>query len=503
MKRLIQWFGGLNKVQLTIEISTFIFLSLYIAHFHIWYTPDSGAYLMNARSGEVPIDRTIYYSWFLSFFQHLSNGVISIKNHLLNPRFNIDFNSIGANLLVSILIPILILYWGLKKLYRDIANGPSHIFGFLICLIFINVFTALPWFMWQVMPDIFTPITFLFAWHWLNRKNAAEAWIYGLITVLSATMHNANLLSLTLFSSGWLGMKWLQVKIDFFKPATAQIENSTPFKNCIQLITLSLIPWAMVIFSNLIGGNGLTISKGSHVFIMGKLCENGILKTYLDDECEETQSTNQNFRETLDTFCKYKNELPQHTWDFVWNSNGLLDKTGGWHHSEPAYSAIIKNTLTKPKYLGLHLVAAAKATSEQFILTHGGDGLSPIDTASTLAKELQIQYPNDYQSLLRSPQQTSSVDFAPYNQIYDFSTLIIILLGLLLLQKNPDINHIKILGATTLFVLFNAFVTASFANVLSRLNARDFWLIPFVMSAIIVHTIWNAYKLKNQSTINL
>jgi hypothetical protein len=71
---------------------------------------------------------------------------------------------------------------------------------------------------------------------------------------------------------------------------------------------------------------------------------------------------------------------------------------------------------------------------------------------------------------------------------------------LFILYKHPNPHHAWLLGVTAFFVICNAFVTANLANVLSRLNARTFWLIPFICAGIITATLLNLRDNQRQST---
>ena len=435
------------------------------------FTSDSAAYLLNARELKIPMERPIFYSAFIAGMRELSQCIHS-------PQL---FEILGIQLLlVSLGICLFIR--------RCFPNMP--LFFLVGVFIFIGFLSPLPWFIPQLMPDIFTPILFLYACLFLLRKNTKEAYLFGCITVLSAVMHNSNLIILSLFSTGlfivYLLWKRKTTSKKFKDLSTTTPPQWMPFGTAIrELMLLSLLPWALVIGSNVWVGNGFTVSKGSHVFFMGKLCENGILKKYLDEHCDANPSS----------LCAFKDNLPAHTWDFVWDDDGILEKTGGWHHSKVEYNKIIAGTLASPKYLFLHVRESAKATVHQLLLTHVGDGIERLDTAGTLAKELKTQFPHDYQRFnTNNTQQKMGYDFNVYNQVYDWSTVIIVCVALLIILANPKETGSVFFGVTFLFVVCNAFATATFANVLSRLNARDIGLLPMMGLLLILHHILERIK---------
>lgn len=439
------------------------------------YTSDSGAYLMTAQSLSIPLDRSVFYSFYLRFLHDL----LSLFSQPI----------LGE---IVFLPPLFLLFVGIvqlnQKLFPSLSalqkRGIFLIMWFCACLL-----TAMPWFLLQAMPDIFTAILCIYVLLFLKISSVRYAMACATVIVTAAVMHNANLISLTIFSvsmelarKGYLG-KWI-----------LPIQEHLLAKRTKSLLFISFIPWLLIISSNIWGGNGFTVGKGSHVFFMGKLCENGILKTYLDDQCATTPNP----------FCPFKDSLPQHTWDFVWNSHGILEKTGGWHHSKELYNKIILGTFTQPKYIALHIQAAITATAKQAILTHAGDGLTPQDTTATLAQELKQHYPNEYTAFVRdSRQQRGAIDFEFYNQLYDWAAVLLLIGAVICLYRRSNHLLTTFAGLAAFFILCNAFSTACFANVLSRLNARDFWILPMLCAGIIAEYCYAQFTNKNQDNGHL
>jgi FtsH-binding integral membrane protein len=98
-----------------------------------------------------------------------------------------------------------------------------------------------------------------------------------------------------------------------------------------------------------------------------------------------------------------------------------------------------------------------------------------------------MHYPDEYQGFVNdSKQQKSQIDFDFYNKIYDWSAIVLILVALICLYRKPNPLLATFFAITALFILCNAFSTACFANVLARLNARDFWILPMLSIGIIV-----------------
>lgn len=470
MKALQRWFQESNW---PINLAFLSLLPFFFANGGcLLYTSDSGAYLMTAQSLSIPLDRSVFYSLYI---RGLHDFLALFSQPILGE--------------IVVLPPLILLFVGIfqlvQKLFPTLRKLKQQwiFLAMWFCAFFL---TSMPWFLFQAMPDIFTAILCIFVLLFLQTKSLSNSIACSMVILVAAIMHNANLITLTSFSMAiWLALK------GYLGKWTHPIHQYITLSKSRSLLGLSFVPWALLIASNVWGGNGVTVGKGSHVFFMGKLCENGILKTYLDDEC----ATHPN------PFCAYKDSLPEHTWDFVWNSHGILEKTGGWHHSKELYNQIIWGTLSKPKYIAQHIQAAISATAQQVILTHGGDGLTPLDTIATLAQELKLHYPDEYQGFINeSKQQKSQIDFTFYNRIYDWSAIVLILGAVICLYRRPNPLLATFFGITALFILCNAFSTACFANVLARLNARDFWILPMLSMGIIVQYFYsNTSKQESES----
>ena len=488
-----RFFRRLENTENALRLTTVLLLvpMFFITDGRILCTTDTGAYLQTVSNLEthglaaaIPMDRSVFFGLFLwagkSYF-----GLAPLLN-------NVGIQLPSLALFQLMFLPFLLLLLGATHWLESLFTQRTAIVA-AAALGIAMVFTSLPWFLFQAMPDVFTPLLFLYTMVFLHTKSTSGKILSGIIIVISALMHHSHLPLLLIFSLGLLYIKPLnQFALTRFSWQTKQLKH---------LFFLSLVPWTITLLLNLWAGNGPTPSKGSHVFLMGKLCENGLLKAYLEETPLETNPLAAKHPQ-IKVFYQHKNHLPQHAWDFVWNDQPLLGPTGGWHHGRELYLSIYAATLTSPKLLGMHLIAAIKATNEQLFLNHAGDGLEPLSNDGAVAIEMKKHFPKDYEGLFinPSPQQRSAINFGWFNHCYDIAAALLILITIVVIWKFPSPYQIPLLAITTYFVLCNAFITANLANVLSRLNARTFWLIPMVCAAIITAALIDLHKQKDQST---
>ena len=428
------------------------------------YTPDSGAYLLNARELNVPGDRSIFYSVFI----HYASKFLEFfhQPHIIEI------------LLIQSLIAYLMIYSFIEKFFLN--KNRWYVF---LCFLLFCVATPLPWLFIQLMPDLFTSIAFFSALLFLRSKDIAESILFALILVFCLVMHTSNVLLFFIFSGG---IFILRKKITVFEFIEQRF---------LQLFLVSILSIFCVIATNVYANKKFTLGSASHIFLMGKLSENGVLKQYLDKYCgKETNA-----------LCAYKDKLPEHGWDFVWESDGAFAHSGGWNHSDTLYNKIIRKTLTDPNLLSANILAAANATAQQFVLTGAGDGMGKIDTMGTLAAEMKQYYPHDYRRLITdSKQQKEEIDFSTFNQGYVIMQWFFVFIALILVIKQQIKLH-KIMFLMALFyAICNAFVTGALVNVLVRLNTKGIIVLVATSIFIVMDVIRNELEKrakKNENTL--
>lgn len=477
-------------------VTVAFFFPIFISNALVLYTPDSGAYLLNSIELFVPADRPIFYSLYI----HLS--------HILwnNPVFNTLLqwtafhgqtkSAFNGSLFAQVILPTSILI--LAELYLFIRNffpTPNSAIKSLQ-LLCIFALTPVSWIAIQLMPDVFGPIMGLATCNFLFAKNNRHKIIHASIILIAASTHNSHILILSLFA-----ITLLLLQKRYFQPITKQ--------SVISLFTLSFAPWAMIICTNTYAGNGFTTSKSNHVFIMGKWCENGMLNRFINNEKNTQISTDTGVQHQFENLCSVQSSLPVHAWDFVWNNQpqSPFQISGGWHHSKKLYNTIFVHCLTHPQYWPYLLASAIEETGKQIILTGIGDGITPLDSNAAVGTTLKANYPKDYQALFtKNKQQTWGINFGAWNQWYFIMALILNVTFVYILFNKSLFSKLKLeqkIAALCIFcfVVYNAFVTANFANVLARLNARFLWLWHAVIVLIILQFIVNQLRNKNQSIL--
>lgn len=410
-------------------------------------TSDSGAYIGNFYGNMLPPDRPIIYSFFIFFTSfHLSTWMVIFAQCLY----------------LAYLLRMTIAVFFDGKLLNKIS---------LLVFTILAVFTTLPWYSAQLMADIFTPMSFLagFAYLFHPRLNKINKSFLLFSFFLCGIMHNSNILVNLLFSVAL----WSLAYLGFIKGIKSKSRN---------LIAVCIFSIVLFLTAHLIGGYGLTMSRAGHVFLVGKMCENGVLEKYLEDNCTESPSS----------LCVYKGSAPAHAWDFVWNSNSPHMKGGSWSKVKPEYDAVLNEIFFTPKYLLLYIKASISESFEQLINYKIGSGLFPYLEGSSPYNHIKIYYYFELDTFIKSRQNQGSLNLSFFNQVYLWFMLFVVLLFIFLIMlRKIKLNKVNLILLTSgfLFLILNATITASLANVLARLQSRAIWIFPFIILLIILNQL--------------
>jgi hypothetical protein len=415
---------------------------------------DTGMYIRSGMELFVPDDRPIVYGLFLRTF------------------------SFGG-LWMPLLIQNIILSWILFRVcgaFKIVRRAPWHI---LICAI-LSSFSSLAWYSSQLMPDVYVGIMALGLFvMWIEKRVFGNPFIL-IVTLFSALTHYSHILLAAVLLLGMILHEFLS-HTHAHRKATIGIS--------IWLILTIFFSFAI----NSIYLNSWSWSKGSSVFVMGRLLDTGMLERYLQDNCPNEHLA----------WCNYQNQIPNNSRDLLWNNESPIAQMGGWTQSRIANKELIHAMITKPKYWPKLLADAFKGTVSQLLNNDIGSGLKSDWYASESSppyQNISKYYPDQMNSYLQSRQNgnlwNQDLNFKGLNLInYVVLTLLALLLLASLLKILPSTsNAISGLRSFVLLTLVgNAFITGALANVYDRLQARVSWLLV-LFGILYCLEFWKSYK---------
>jgi len=428
---------GLKKYLPPLSVAIFLafaFMLMAFVNAFPLVTSDTGSYINNGFMMWIPADRPLFYSLFLRVFE----------------------------LGISLWIPVWIQAFGVSVLFGRMAfvllgedrfNWKLYLLGGLAAV----AFTSVSWFVSQLMPDFFTGLMGMaLLLFFLDRLPWARLG-YLVFIMGSALVHYANIFSLLLMA---LCLILLTYRLEKKK-----------LKMAVGLFGTGWACLLIIVAMHAAKGHGLILSKGSHVFLIGKLSENGILQRFLEENCGAKDYA----------LCPYRDQLPDKAYEYVWNSQSPLYLQGGWEETKESDQELLRDLWVSPSYYWEMLWKGVRDSFIQLFSPQLGDGLRAYGEGSAPYYRLGQYYPGQLEAYSSSRQNQEELTWGWANILY-LSFLILSTAGVVYLAVKggmPDRYWWAYL-IIVLLLVSNAIVTANLANVLARLSARVWWTLPMV-----------------------
>ena len=415
---------------------------------------DSGSYIISGMDLVIPEHRPIMYGLFIRFFS-----------------FNF---SLWLVVLVQSLMVIYILWHVIKLVNKTITKS-----FFLIIMALLSWFTGLGWYSSQIMPDIFT-VTAIVALFLLALKNEYKVYqkiIFSALLIFSINAHFSNYL----ISILTILVLFVITRTKFIPKAKQELSFLLP----IVIISFSIVTGSLI---NYTVGSTFKMNQGSHVFLMGKMLDSGVLKSFLDDYCKDDNYV----------LCPCKDSLPSTSRELLWNPKSPLYQNGGWEGSKESFNKILVDIFKSPKQIALFTYNAMFSSVTQLFQNDVGSGLVSNwykEPTSPPYDAVSKHFPFELKQYKQSRQNGNLWDQGLDLNFVNYINHILILLSFVLLffifaskskRKSIDIRTQLIVITFLLGVLINAIVTSSLANVYDRLQSRISWTIIFCVVLILL-----------------
>ncbi len=415
---------------------------------------DTGTYILSGFNDVVPVDRPVMYGRFLSLFsfEHSLWWVIWAQNLLTS----------------FVLFAFLGLFFSNFRQLRA---------TFLFCVLLLTLASGIAWYSNQLMPDFFAPLFLLCFYTLLMGKKSGllmQVALY-LILLLSLLVH---------FSHLMLGVVVVLLTL-FLKFTMNRKLRWVPVKRVLALSVITLSGWLIVPCINLSIESEFSLSKGSHVFLMGHLADTGILRELLQEKCGEPEF------ESL-KLCAFKDSLPTNAAGFIW-SGEILQTSGGWENSKDEYQKIINASLTDPHYLFRNVFVSVTYGLVQLTDNKIGHGLSAYVEKSAPYMQVREEFGHELNPYMNSRQNRYNGYLLDLETVNDYQELLLLLslfscFILLPRSLRASLNRqtLWLIGFAVFFIVSNSFITAGLNSPYGRLQARVVWLFPLAMMVLVI-----------------
>ncbi len=392
---------------------------------------DSGTYLSQAIDGYLGWDRPVFYSLLLRLF------------HLKTSTWPPVVAQAGMTA------------WLLCVLLRCMLPAASA--WWLVPLTgMLSIASPLPWFVSELMPDIFTSVVVI---------------VLLLLTLYPAALHRWE--RLALFA---LGVAAVAVHSSHLPLALALILLLVPLRRRLRLTgqfrradlaVVVLVPClaaAATIGINLIGHHRASILPFGNVFLLARMLSDGPGRTALQQSCPTA-----GWR-----LCAYADRIPADSDHFLWDAGSPLYRAGGPKLVSAEADAIIWTTLRSAPLQEAR--AFIRNAADQLARFSTGDGLQP--WPSTVRPVIARSFPAAELARYDAAQQTTGELAIPaallrLHRAVASAGLAGLCLVLLRRQRN---GLTGLAGAVLLALVVNAAITGGLSAPHDRYQARLIWL---------------------------
>jgi len=439
-----------------------IYLLLWVAVFNGYpvFYPDSGHYLGVSLGLQPPIYRTIGYSVFM---QLVSFG--------------------GSPWLVVIaqsLITIFILRSVFSSIVQEDALSEQSEIAFLGLVALLALGTTLPWYVGQIMPDVFTGLTLLsiFLLLYDSKMSVGRTILITAVLCISIGTHITHLLAITL----------LLLTI-FVVRAFGSFQKFWPVRSIKRIVACVFLPivamTVLLALSNWNSGFGFVLSPGKPVFMFGRLLESGLARDYLQERCGIEQFT----------ACKYLNHLPKSTDELLWTMHPLLNEMGGWNGAIGETSRIVSGTIRR--YPVRFAAVCVKQMFRQLFAFTAGSGNYAIRSGPDIDGFREL-YPGDVPKYLLSRQSVGKLAMDAYKvtpiyAVVFWSSFGVCLVGLYTKRLQVSMAN-QLFVLTSIFLIANALVTGALSGVNDRYQARAVWLMGLCCATYVIPPVLQRWK---------
>jgi hypothetical protein len=461
-----------------LALSGYLLLWVAIVNGYPVIYPDTQGYLKVSYTLGQPIHHALGYSLF-----------IRLVNLSASPWLIVIAQSI---------ITVFILHSVFKMVIPEGGPARSKSLIFLGLVIFLAFGTTLPWFVGQIMPDVFTGLALLsfFLLLYDSEMSLDRTIPTCVVFCISIGTHITHLLAITVLLALILILRVFSRFRDFW-----------PARRTRSIVSFVIIPMIAVAgltgLSNCRAGYGFALSPGKSGFLLGRLIESGLAAPYLQRQCKIENLTS----------CRYLNNMPGTTIEFLWGDHPLLKEMGGWDGAQGEAERIVKGTiLFNPVGFAKECV---KQTLRQFV-TFAYEDCGPI-TSGPLFEYFRDIYPGEApryllsrQSRCTSPTGCSSGGFGRLER--DAAIVAPIYAGVFWCSLGTSLialfskrfrlrvaNQLFIL--TLIFLVANASITGSFSMVSERFQGRACWLMAMCCAACLIPyvTHWRGWTHQERS----
>ena len=432
--------------------------------------PDAGAYLGGGGLTHIPQTRPIYFAWFTRAF----DLPILVHSSTSQTRWQLQ----GWSPWPSVVVQSLITAWMIWR-FASAVFGLNTASRLLLLALLLTLGTSLPWFVGQIMPDIFTPLMILaLALHFFTQDMLPRPSRIILVSLIgmAVAFHQANLL-VALWMLPAVGLCALLG----WRPSRAILHGLIAGGIGLTFGVVALLA------ANLVLDGRFALSNGGSVFLLARLLEDGTAFDYLEKTCPQQRFA---VCANLDELSSFR---PRTGLGGYFLFGGPVDRLGGLRAEESEASAIVAGTLRA--YPLTQFRAAIFNGWRQLFSFRTGEGLCAYAETEFWSMTIRnIFGPAVYDNYLKSKQirdilcnRFEFINYIHFTVLFGSSLILVGFLALGGRRKQPRVFFVGVFVFVLMFG--NAVMLAALSGPNNRYENRVIWLVPLLAACLVLERL--------------
>lgn len=311
----------------------------------------------------------------------------------------------------------------------------------------------------MLMPDFFTPAALLAAAVLFFGRDVPK-WslvLCGTVFWFGIASHHSNLF-IFIIVVGAVAASWLWA---WYKKRAERPQR------LLFMMGLLALSWLTIPTLHYIYGGTFERERASHVFMVSRFAQMGLLRPFLEEKCASGTEYN---------LCAYKDKIPD---SFLWSPESPVYLTGGWEANRVEYKRLIGDFLTTPKYLREFCIKTAETVVQQFFCYEGQivfrekEGGAPVDAINRV-------WPQQLPAIRASLQYRDAWEHKPTDRIQHFvvtGAFLFCIWWLLYAGRDTSVQR-RLAGFLLIGLAANALICGGVSMIDPRFQSRVIWLVP-------------------------
>ena len=366
--------------------------------------------------------------------------------------------------------------WLLFEVLRQFLPPGARIWRVHLPLVMVLlVCSSMPWYEAQIMPDAITPLLLLVLFLWFEGEGIAmyKRVLLMICLFFFAICHFSHVAMTGLLLAGLLLYRLVRRKKAPLRSFLARWTGAAA--------TLAGAV-AFVIGLNVANGYRPVLSPAANVFLCGRLCEDNIMHDFLTEHCSDRYYI----------LCQYVDDLPEVPGDLIWGDKSILSRTRlRMEDADTAFAPVVCDLLHDPTYFGRYVRSAFVGSVLQLFQVNANSGVVSFDRDSAPYAVLKERIPSETGIYIHSTQAFNGWDMPFFNRVVHLALLVSVLILAWTWPRGAGLGKWRFfVRAVLVWVVLNAVVTSSLANVYDRLQSRVMWLVVMSACIMLLNTAW-------------